>query len=123
MKKLLFAVFISLVLANNLYAKGSKGSKGSVSKAPVSSKPAAQQKQANTSNQPAPAQPAQAANANAPAAAPNAQAQSPSLLQSAMPALVGGAAGSYIGSKLASDGEDAKAAEESAEKKDEQFLK
>ena len=120
MKKLLFAVFISLVLANNLYAKGSKGSKGSVSKAPVSSKPVAQQKQANTPNQPAPAQ---AANANAPAAAPNAQAQNPSLLQSAMPALVGGAAGSYIGSKLASDGEDAKAAEESAEKKDEQFLK
>ena len=123
MKKLLFVVLISLVLANNLYAKGSKGSKGSMSKAPASSKPAAQQKQASTPNQSAQAQPAQAANANAPAAAPNAPAQNPSLLQSAMPALVGGAAGSYIGSKLASDGSDAKAAEENAEKKEEQFLK
>lgn len=128
MKKLLLAVLVTMMFVPNVYAKKNKGS---ISKAPSKSQPAAAapQKQTSTQNQsaPAPAQ-AQAANPNpaqpAAAAAPNAAAQSPSLMQSVMPALVGGAAGSYIGSKLAEDsGNNAKAAEENAEKKDEQFLK
>jgi hypothetical protein len=126
MKKLLLAVLITVMFAPNVYAKKNKGS---VSKAPAKSQPAvaAPQKQTSTQNQsaPAPAQ-AQAANPNPsqPAAAPNAVAQSPSLMQSVMPALVGGAVGSYVGNKLAGDGgEHAKVAEENAEKKEEQFLK
>ena len=105
------------MFSSNLYAKKAKGG---VSKGTFGSKPAATQQQKAAT----PAQPAQpAANANpAAAGAANASAQNPSLLQSAMPALVGGAVGSYIGSKLAGDGETEKSAEEVAEKKDEHPL-
>lgn len=102
-KGLVFVIFVSMVFANNLYAKGAKSSS---SKSSLSSKSAVSK--------------APAANSNAAAApAANATAQKPSLLQSAMPALVGGAVGSYMGSKLAEGGN----AENSAEEKDNQILK
>ncbi len=110
MKKIVLIVLVSMMFASNLYAKGVKGGalKGS-----TGSKPAAaqQQKKADVTNQ------------AAPAPAPNAQAQNPSLLQSAMPALVGGAVGSYVGSKLADDGNTEKSVEENKEKKEDQILK
>ena len=115
MRKILFAVLVSMIFASNaVYAIGGKCS---ASKGSFGSKSApAQQKKTAAPNQAAPAA-APAANSNA-AAAP---AKNPSLLQSAMPALVGAAAGSYIGSKLAEDGNAEKAAE-NAEKKEDQFL-
>ena len=116
MKKLLFVVLVSMMFSNNLYAKKAKssGSKGTLS----SKSAVAPQKKTNAPNQ-APAAQAPATNSNAAASAP---AQNPSLLQSVMPALVGGAVGSYIGSKLADDGETEKAVAEKAEKKDEHPL-
>ncbi|MBX3616208.1 hypothetical protein [Nitrosomonas sp.] len=113
MKKILLLIIISLMFSTNVYAKKAKGGVG---KGGLSAKSAP----AQTNKTPAPA--AKSAPAHAPAAntavpAANASAQKPSLLQSAMPALVGGAVGSYVGSKLASDGETDNTAVE-AEKKD-----
>lgn len=106
-KALVFFIFASMVFTNNLYAKGAKSS---ASKSSLSSKSAVSK--------------APAANSNAAAApAANAPAQKPSLLQSAMPALVGGAVGSYMGSKLAEGGNAEKSAEEKENKKDDQILK
>ncbi|MCO6427701.1 hypothetical protein [Nitrosomonas communis] len=138
MKKLLFAVLVSMVFANHLYAKGgkssaSKGTFSSKSSKPSSSQPATTtQKKADTQNQPAPAPaqaqntapstPASATSANTAPAAPNAAAGNPSLLQSVMPALVGGAVGSYVGSKLADDGDNEKSAEGNEAKKEAELL-
>ncbi|WP_297325915.1 hypothetical protein [Nitrosomonas sp.] len=120
MKKLLFVILVSMVFSNNLYAKPGKssGSKGS-----FGSKPAAtQQKKADTPSQAAPSPSPAAAGSNAaPAPAANAPAQSPSLMQSVMPALVGGAVGSYVGSKLADDGSSEKPVEGNEEKKEGQL--
>lgn len=123
MNKLVFVVLVSMMFASNVHAKGVKG--GSLKGATGSKPAAAQQKKADTTNQPNQAAPAQspASNANpASASAANAPAQSPSLLQSAMPALVGGAVGSYVGSKLAEDGKTESVSEEKINK-DEQILK
>lgn len=98
MKKILLLIIVSLMFSTNVYAKKAKGGAG---KGGFSAKSAPAQ--TNKSLAPAANKSAPVANAAAPAA--NAPAQNPSLLQSAMPALVGGAVGSYIGSKLASDGE------------------
>ncbi|MBA3754815.1 MAG: hypothetical protein H0X02_00655 [Nitrosomonas sp.] len=103
MKKILFVVLVSMMFSSNLYAKKAKSN---ASKGTLSSKSAVtQQKKTDTPNQPAPTQ--------APAA--SVPTQNPSLLQSAMPALVGGAVGSYVGSKLADDGGTEKSAEEKKE--------
>ncbi|MXS77607.1 hypothetical protein ABF87_06435 [Nitrosomonas sp. JL21] len=116
-----------MMFASSVHAKGIKG--GSL-KGSTGSKPAAaQQKKTDTTNQAKPASqaaPAQSSASSAnPASAPaaNASAQSPSLLQSAMPALVGGAVGSYVGSKLADDGKNESVSEENKESKDGQILK
>ena len=120
MKKLLFIALVSMMFSNNIYAKKAKssGSKGTLS----SKSAVAPQKKTDAPNQ-APAAQAPATNSNAAAApAASAPAQNPSLLQSVMPALVGGAVGSYVGSKLADDGTTEKAVAEKAEKKDEHPL-
>lgn len=114
MKKILLLIIISLMFSTNVYAKKAKGGvgKGGFS---AKSAPAPTNKTATPAVKSAPAQ-APAANAAAPAA--NASAQKPSLLQSAMPALVGAAAGSYIGSKLANDDQADSAAAEAEKKED-----
>ena len=110
MKKILLLIIVSLMFSTNVYAKKAKGSSG---KGGFSAKSAPAQ--TNKTMTPATkSAPAPAANAAAPAAA----AQKPSLLQSAMPALVGGAVGSYVGSKLASDGEAESAVSEAEKKED-----
>ncbi len=120
MKRLLFVVLVAMVFSNNLYAKPGKssGSKGSFGSKPATT----QQKKADAPNQSAPSPSPAAAGSNAASApAANAPAQNPSVMQSVMPALVGGAAGSYIGSKLADDGSSEKPAEGNEEKKEGQL--
>lgn len=119
MKRLLFVVLVAMVFSNNLYAKPGKssGSKGSFGSKPATT----QQKKADAPNQSAPSPSPAAAGSNA-ASAPAANAPAnPSLMQSVMPALVGGAAGSYIGSKLADDGSSEKPVEGTEEKKEGQL--
>ena len=115
MNKLIFVVLVSMMCAGSVHAKSVKG--GSL-KGSTGSKPAAaQQKKATTNNQSNQAAPAPtSANSANPASAPAANAP----VQSAMPALVGGAVGSYVGSKLADDGKNAAVSEEN---KEEQILK
>ena len=114
MKKILLLIIISLMFSTNVYAKKAKGGAGKGSFG-TKSAPAPTNKTAAPAAKSVPAQ-APAANAAAPAA--NASTQKPSLLQSAMPALAGAAAGSYIGSKLAGDGEADSAAAEAEKKED-----
>jgi len=111
---------IKTIFSINLYEKQGKcgGSKGYFGSRPA----ATQQKKTDTPSQAAPSPSPAAAGSNAaPAPAANAPAQSPSLMQSVMPALVGGAVGSYVGSKLADDGSSEKPVEGNEEKKEGQL--
>lgn len=137
MRRLLFAILVSMMLANSLYAKGGKGSvsKGAFTSKQSSSQPATtQQKRTDTPNHSTSAQaqdtahskpaplPATGSSASTPTSTPNAPAGNPSFLQSVMPALVGGAVGSYVGSKLANEGDNEKPAEGNEAKKEEEHL-